>query len=171
MATHVVGIFEDLGGGHVWELGFLYHQSHVRDLLWLLKRIDASEAAMRDHDDNGMVASHLAALEGAAGDRVIAWSTPVDLRVQSSRSVTETETVRETTVACFPESELLLPLLGVQDVPTAVICGRGAFISPSHKIVLWTTTTALRSGMSATSQRWRPSDTARSSRSSTAATN
>lgn len=80
MASHVVGVLEDFDGGHVWELGFLYHeQTHVRDVLWLLKRIYDSEEAMRDHYDNGMAASHLAALEDAAGDRVITWESPDEL--------------------------------------------------------------------------------------------
>jgi hypothetical protein len=80
MATHIVGILEDYDGGHVWELGFLYHhQSHVRDVLWLLKRRYSSEAEMRDRYDNGMAASHLAALEEAAGERVITWTAPADL--------------------------------------------------------------------------------------------
>lgn len=80
MATHIVGLLEDFDGGHVWELGFLYHhQTHVRDILWLLKRIYGSQTEMRDHYDNGMAASHLAALEDAAGDRVITWEDPADL--------------------------------------------------------------------------------------------
>ncbi|WP_267643620.1 aminopeptidase [Haloarchaeobius amylolyticus] len=80
MATHIVGILEDFDGGHVWELGFLYHyQTTIRDILWLLKRVYDSEDAMRDHYDNGMAASHLAALEEAAGERVIDWEASADL--------------------------------------------------------------------------------------------
>ncbi|SFS68614.1 aminopeptidase [Halostagnicola kamekurae] len=80
MATHVVGVLEDYDGGHVWELGFLYRQqSHVRDVLWLLKRVYDSESERREKYDNGMAASHLAALEEAAGDHVIRWSDPDDL--------------------------------------------------------------------------------------------
>lgn len=79
-ATHIVGILEDYDGGHVWELGYLYHhQRHVRDVLWLLKRIYGSKAEQREKYDNGMAASHLAALEAAAGDRVIPWEDPDDL--------------------------------------------------------------------------------------------
>lgn len=80
MASHVVGVLEDFDGGHVWELGYLYHeQTRVRDVLWLLKRVYGSEAEMRDRYDNGMAASHLAALEAAAGDRVVTWEDPEDL--------------------------------------------------------------------------------------------
>jgi hypothetical protein len=72
MATHIVGILEDYDGGHVWELGFLYHyQTHVRNSLWLLKRLYSTQEEIRDRYDNGMAASHLAALEEAVGDRVI----------------------------------------------------------------------------------------------------
>lgn len=75
MASHTVGVLEDFDGGHVWELGYLYHhQRHVRDALWLLNRRYESEAEMREKYDNGMAASHLAALEEAAKDRVITWS-------------------------------------------------------------------------------------------------
>jgi len=81
MASHIVGILEDFDGGHVWELGNLYHQQrHVRDRLWLLKRLYESEAEMRRQYDNGMAASHLAALEEVAGDRVIDWSDEAELR-------------------------------------------------------------------------------------------
>lgn len=80
MATHVVGILEDFDGGHVWELGLLYHeQRRVRDILWLLKRVYEDERTMREHYDNGMAASHLAALEDAAEDRVVTWRDPGDL--------------------------------------------------------------------------------------------
>lgn len=80
MASHVVGVLEDFDGGHVWELGLLYHyQTHVRDILWLLKRIYRSDETMRERYDNGMAASHLAALEEAASDRVITWEDPADL--------------------------------------------------------------------------------------------
>ncbi|MFW5950163.1 MAG: aminopeptidase, partial [archaeon] len=80
MASRIVGVLEDFDGGHVWELGSLYHQQlHVRDVLWLLKRIYESEERMREHYDNGMAASHLAALETAAGDRVISWHDEDDL--------------------------------------------------------------------------------------------
>ena len=80
MATHIVGILEDYDGGHVWELGFLYHyQAHVRNSLWLLKRLYSTQEEIRDRYDNGMAASHLAALEEAVGDRVILWEDPDDL--------------------------------------------------------------------------------------------
>ncbi|AWB28617.1 aminopeptidase [Halococcoides cellulosivorans] len=80
MASHVVGVLEDFDGGHVWELGYLYHhQRHVRDVLWLLKRIYETDAEMREQYDNGMAASHLAALEAAAGDNVLTWSDEDDL--------------------------------------------------------------------------------------------
>lgn len=80
MASHVVGVLEDFDGGHVWELGYLYHhQRHVRDILWLLKRVYDSEDEMRERYDNGMAASHLAALEEAAGDRVITWNGTEEL--------------------------------------------------------------------------------------------
>lgn len=80
MATHVVGVLEDFDGGHVWELGYLYRQgAHVRNVLWLLKRVYGSEDEMREHYDNGMAASHLAALEAAVGDRVVRWEEPADL--------------------------------------------------------------------------------------------
>ncbi|QKY20514.1 aminopeptidase [Halolamina sp. CBA1230] len=81
MASHIVGVLEDFDGGHVWELGYLYHQQrHVRDRLWLLKRLYESETEMRRQYDNGMAASHLAALEEAAGDRVIGWGDEASLR-------------------------------------------------------------------------------------------
>lgn len=80
MASHIVGVLEDFDGGHVWELGYLYHhQMHVRDALWLLKRLYESDEKMRENYDNGMAASHLAALEEAAGDRVIGWYDENDL--------------------------------------------------------------------------------------------
>ncbi len=81
MASHIVGVLEDFDGGHVWELGYLYHQQrHVRDSLWLLKRLCESNAEMRRQYDNGMAASHLAALEESARDRVINWRDEADLR-------------------------------------------------------------------------------------------
>lgn len=81
MASHVVGVLEDFDGGHVWELGYLYHQQrHVRDRLWLLKRRYDTDEEMRRQYDNGMAASHLAALEEAAGDRVIGWRDDAELR-------------------------------------------------------------------------------------------
>lgn len=74
MASHIVGVLEDFDGGHVWELGYLYHQQrHVRDYLWLLKRLYENDEEMRRQYDNGMAASHLAALEKAAADRVVGW--------------------------------------------------------------------------------------------------
>ncbi|WP_458190868.1 aminopeptidase [Haladaptatus sp. NG-WS-4] len=80
MASYIVGILEDYDGGHVWELGFLYHyQTRVRNILWLLKRIYATDEEMRNHYDNGIAASHLAVLEEAAADRVIPWEDPTDL--------------------------------------------------------------------------------------------
>lgn len=80
MASHVVGVLEDFDGGYVWELGYLYHhQTRVRDVLWLLKRLYGSAEEMRRRYDNGMAASHLAALERAAGDRVVHWEEPADI--------------------------------------------------------------------------------------------
>lgn len=80
-ATHVVGVLEDYDGGHVWELGFLYHrQSHVHDSLWILKRVYDDEELQRERYDNGMAASHLAALEEAVEDRVVTWRTEEDLK-------------------------------------------------------------------------------------------
>jgi len=80
-ATRVVGVLEDYDGGHVWELGYLYHeQSRVRDILWLLKRVYDDPDEQREHYDNGMAAAHLAALERAAGDRVVEWSSEASLR-------------------------------------------------------------------------------------------
>ncbi|QLH78864.1 aminopeptidase [Halosimplex rubrum] len=79
-ATHVVGVLEDYGGGHVWELGYLYHeQSRVRDVLWLLKRAYESDERRRERYDNGMAAAHLAALERAADERVVHWRGASDL--------------------------------------------------------------------------------------------
>jgi hypothetical protein len=80
MASHIVGVLEDFDGGHVWELGYLYHhQRHVRDVLWLLKRLYKSEDEMREKYDSGMAASRLAALEKAAADRIITWTDEDDL--------------------------------------------------------------------------------------------
>ncbi|WP_436924359.1 aminopeptidase [Halosimplex amylolyticum] len=80
-STHVVGVLEDYDGGHVWELGYLYHQqSRVRDILWLLKRVYGDEATERERYDNGMAASHLAALERSAGERVVTWDDESSLR-------------------------------------------------------------------------------------------
>lgn len=74
MASHIVGVLEDYDGGHVWELGFLYHQqTTVRDRLWILKRIYDDETVRRERYDNGMAASHLTVLENAVSDRVLTW--------------------------------------------------------------------------------------------------
>lgn len=79
-ATWVVGVIEDFEGGHVWELGYLYRQqTNVRDVLWLLKRVYDDPTTHRAHYDNGMAASHLAALEAAVSDRVVEWSTVAEL--------------------------------------------------------------------------------------------
>ena len=79
-ATWVVGVIEDFDGGHVWELGYLYRQqTDVRDVLWLLKRVYDDPTTHRAHYDNGMAASHLAALEAAVSNRVIEWSTAAEL--------------------------------------------------------------------------------------------
>jgi len=79
-ATHVVGVLEDYAGGHVWELGLLYYrQSHVHDSLWILKRVYDDEEVQRERYDNGMAASHLAALEEAVEDHVVEWQTEDDL--------------------------------------------------------------------------------------------
>ena len=75
-ATWVVGVIEDFDGGHVWELGYLYRQqTSVRDVLWLLKRVYDEPEEQRAQYENGMAASHLAALEEAVGERVVEWST------------------------------------------------------------------------------------------------
>ena len=80
MASHVVGVLENFDGGHVWELGYLYHQqADVRDLLWLLKRVYDSKERMREEYENSMAASRLAALEATAGERVLEWSNEGDL--------------------------------------------------------------------------------------------
>lgn len=80
MGSHIVGVLEDFNGGHVWELGYLYHhRTRVRDALWLLKRLYRSENEMREKYDNGMAASHLPALEKAAEDRVITWGNEDDV--------------------------------------------------------------------------------------------
>jgi len=80
MASIVVGVLEDFDGGYVWELGYLYHhQTRVRDVLWLLKRVYSSAEEMRRCYDNGMAASHLAALEAVANDRVVHWEDPADI--------------------------------------------------------------------------------------------
>lgn len=80
MASSIVGVLEDYDGGHVWELGYLYHyQTTVRNAFWMLKRVYDSEEEMRERYDNGMAASHLAALEEAVRDRVITWSHPDEL--------------------------------------------------------------------------------------------
>ena len=69
-------MIEDFDGGHVWELGYLYRQrTSVRDVLWLLKRVYDDPAGHRARYDNGMAASHLAALEAAVGDRAVEWAT------------------------------------------------------------------------------------------------
>ncbi len=82
MSSIIVGVLEDFDGGHVWELGYLYHhQTSVRDVLWLLKRVYASDTEMRERYDNGMAASHIRALEEAVEERVIEWDDPEDLRV------------------------------------------------------------------------------------------
>ena len=79
-ATWVVGVIEDFDGGHVWELGYLYRQqTSVRDVLWLLKRVYDDPETQRARYENGMAASHLAALEAAVGDRVVEWATPDEL--------------------------------------------------------------------------------------------
>lgn len=79
-ATWVIGVIEDFDGGHVWELGYLYRQqTSVRDVLWLLKRAYDDPAEQRARYDNGMAASHLAALEAVVSDRVLEWSTIEEL--------------------------------------------------------------------------------------------
>ena len=79
-ATWVIGVIEDFDGGHVWELGYLYRQqTSVRDVLWLLKRAYDDPAEQRARYDNGMAASHLAALEATVSDRVLEWSTIEEL--------------------------------------------------------------------------------------------
>ncbi|TKX48491.1 aminopeptidase [Halorubrum sp. SD690R] len=75
-ATWIVGVIEDFNGGHVWELGYLYRQqTGVRDVLWLLKRVYDDPETQRAQYENGMAASHLAALEAVVGDRVVEWAT------------------------------------------------------------------------------------------------
>lgn len=79
-ATWVVGVIENFDGGHVWELGYLYRQqTSVRDVLWLLKRVYDDPDTQRAQYENGMAASHLAALEAAVGDRVVEWARPDEL--------------------------------------------------------------------------------------------
>jgi hypothetical protein len=79
-ATWVIGVIEDFDGGHVWELGYLYRQqTSVRDVLWLLKRVYDDPEEQRAQYENGMAASHLAALEAAVSDRVLEWSTTEEL--------------------------------------------------------------------------------------------
>ncbi|GAA0512227.1 hypothetical protein SAMN04488066_104139 [Halorubrum aquaticum] len=79
-ATWVIGVIEDFDGGHVWELGYLYRQqTSVRDVLWLLKRVYDDPDTQRAQYENGMAASHLAALEVAVGERVLEWSTTEEL--------------------------------------------------------------------------------------------
>jgi len=79
-ATWIVGVIEDFDGGHVWELGYLYRQqTTVRDALWLLKRVYDNPVEERARYDNGMAASHLAALEAAVADRVLKWATVDEL--------------------------------------------------------------------------------------------
>ncbi|WP_241981570.1 hypothetical protein [Halorubrum sp. GN11_10-6_MGM] len=79
-ATWIVGVIEDFDGGHVWELGYLYRQqTAVRDVLWLLKRVYDDPADERANYDNGMAASHLAALEAAVDERVLEWATVAEL--------------------------------------------------------------------------------------------
>jgi len=79
-ATQIVGVIEDFDGGHVWELGYLYRQqATVRDALWLLKRVYDDPTDERARYDNGMAASHLAALEAAVADRVLEWATVAEL--------------------------------------------------------------------------------------------
>ena len=80
MSSSIVGVLEDYDGGHVWELGYLYHyQTAVRNTFWMLKRVYDSEEEMRERYDNGMAASHLAALEKAVSERVITWEHPDEL--------------------------------------------------------------------------------------------
>lgn len=80
MATYFVGILEDYDGGHVWELGYLYHyQTRIRTGLWVSKRIYDSEDGMRARYDDGTAASRLAVLETAVSDRVVTWEEPADL--------------------------------------------------------------------------------------------
>ncbi|RQG93194.1 aminopeptidase [Natrarchaeobius halalkaliphilus] len=80
MASRIVAIVEDYDGGHVWELGYLYrYQTTVRNALWMLKRVYETESKRRERYDNGMAASHMAALEKAVSERVIGWESPDDL--------------------------------------------------------------------------------------------
>ena len=80
-ATWIVGILEDFDGGHVWELGYLYHlQTEFRDILWTLKRVYTSEEKMRAKYDNGMAASHLKVLENTVQERVLEWTDGEELR-------------------------------------------------------------------------------------------
>jgi len=79
-ATWVVGVIEDFDGGHVWELGYLYRQqTSVRDVLWLLKRVYDDPDTQLAKYENGMAASHLAALEAAVDERVVEWATTDEL--------------------------------------------------------------------------------------------
>ena len=79
-ATWIVGVIEDFDGGHVWELGYLYRQqTSVRNVLWLLKRVYDDPEKQRAKYENGMAASHLAALEAAVGERLVEWATTDEL--------------------------------------------------------------------------------------------
>ncbi|WP_241658467.1 hypothetical protein [Halorubrum sp. BOL3-1] len=79
-------MIEDLDGGHVWELDNLYRQqTTVRDALWLLKRMYDDPAAEQARYDNGMAASHLAALEAVVADRVLKWATVEELDCVTDR--------------------------------------------------------------------------------------
>lgn len=81
-ATHIVLVVEEYEGGHVWELGYLFHEDN-REKVWVLKREYGSPAANRAQYDNGMAASHLQLLENA--DRTFRWTDRGELETQTGK--------------------------------------------------------------------------------------
>lgn len=76
-ASYVVGVVEDFDGGYVWELGLAFYRE-IRLKLWILKRVYDDATLQREQYDNGMAASHMAALMQTG--RVLEWSDEADLR-------------------------------------------------------------------------------------------
>ncbi len=81
-ATHIILVVEDYEGGHVWEMGYLFHQE-IRETVWVLKRDYGDAETNRAHFNNGMAASHLQLLENA--DRTIHWQDTDDLKSATER--------------------------------------------------------------------------------------
>jgi hypothetical protein len=77
-ASHIVAVVEDFDGGYVWELGLLFAPEY-RPKTWVLKRRYPDDDTERGRYDNGMAASHVAAL--STGDRCVEWETVADLPV------------------------------------------------------------------------------------------